>query len=158
MANATRLPIDYPGFQGRLALRPAGFWTAAAIVCDGAVAPRKGRTFTIMDSAGQPVLVQLKGLFFDPIPQVQIGGQTITLARPFAWYEYLLMALPLVLIPLGGALGGLCGAVAVYVNAQVLRMQQPLALRLGLAFLVVLGAVAVWLILALLLSMALHSG
>ncbi len=158
MASAARLPIDYPGFDGRLALRPAGFWTAAAIICDGAVAPRKGRTFTVKDSAGQPVLVQLKGFFFDPIPQVLIGGQTIVLARPFAWYEYLLMVLPLVLIPLGGALGGLCGAIAVYVNAQVLRMQQPAAVRLGLAFLVIVGAAAVWFVLALMLSMALHSG
>ncbi len=126
------------------------FWTGAAIVCDGARAPRKGRTFTVSNSAGAPVTFQLKGLFFDPIPQVVVGDQTIVLARPFAWYEYIFIVLPLALV-VGGAIGGACSAIAAYSNAQVLRMQLPAPARFGLVFLITLGAAAAWFGIALML-------
>jgi hypothetical protein len=152
MSDPAGLPIDVAGFQTRrLSLRPAGFWRGAAILCDGVPAPRKGRTFTVNNDAGAPVIVQLKGMFFDPIPQVQVGDQRIVLARPFAWYEYVLIVLPLVLVA-GGALGGACGAFAAYGNAQVLRMRQPLALRLAVAVGVAVAAALLYVGLAVLIS------
>ncbi|HEY2707734.1 MAG TPA: hypothetical protein VGI95_06745 [Caulobacteraceae bacterium] len=153
---ADPIPFDYPGFEGRrLALRPMGLMTGAAVVVDGVAAPRKGRTFTLTDNAGTPVAMRLKG-FIDPIPQIQAGERTITLARPFAWYEYVWILLPLALLIVGGFLGGLCGGVAAYVNAQVLRSSYPAVVRYGLSLLVILAAAALWLGLVILISGALH--
>ncbi len=152
---AEPLPITYPGFEGRgLALRPMGFVQGAAIVTDGKAAPRKGRTFTLSDNAGAPVAFQLKGNIFDPIPAVLVGGQTIRLARPLAWYEYVWILLPLALIVVGGLLGALCGGVAVLVNARLIRSAQPAWARYGLGLLVILAAVVAWLALAAVITLA----
>jgi hypothetical protein len=151
---AEALPIAYPGFEGRgLALRPMGFFQRAAIVCDGKAAQRKGRTFTLADNHGAPVTFKLNGNIFDPIPAVVVGGQvgsqtTIRLGRPFAWYEYVWIVLPLGLLAVGGAVGGLCGGVAMLVNARLLRSAQPAWARYGLGILVILAAVVCWLALA----------
>jgi hypothetical protein len=151
---AEPLPIAYPGFEGRgLALRPMGLWKGAAILTDGQAAPRKGRTFTVADNAGAPVTFQLKGNILDPIPAVLVGGQTIRLARPFAWYEWIWVVLPLGLL-VGGALGGLCGGVATLINARLLRSAHPAWVRYGLGLLVIAAAVIAWLVLATELSVA----
>jgi hypothetical protein len=153
---AEPLPITYPGFEGRgLALRPMGFFQGAAIVCDGQAAPRKGRSFTLTDNRGAPVVFRLNGNFFDPIPAVVVGGQTtIRLGRPFAWYEYVWIALPLALLLVGGALGAICGGVAMLINARLLRSDQPAWARYGLGVLVVVAAVIVWLLVAAVISVA----
>ncbi|HEY1425606.1 MAG TPA: hypothetical protein VGF50_02935 [Caulobacteraceae bacterium] len=152
---AEPLPINYPGFEGRgLALRPSGFVQGAAIISDGKAATRKGRTFTLSDNAGAPVTFRLKGNILDPIPAVVVGDQTIRLARPFAWYEWVWVVLPLVLVPLGGGLGGLCGGVAMLVNARLLRSARPAWVRYGLGTLVIGAAVAAFLVLGVALRVA----
>ncbi|HEY3798616.1 MAG TPA: hypothetical protein VGL58_09700 [Caulobacteraceae bacterium] len=148
MAEAT-LPIDYPCFEGRgLALKPVGLWRGAAIVCDGQPLPRKLRTFTAKNNAGADVVFKLTGIFVDPIPQVQAPDRTIQLAKPFAWYDYVVIVLPLALIGLGGALGGLCGGMAAYTNAQLLRSNLTPPIRYLAALGVMLAAGVVWLVLA----------
>ena len=143
---AEPLPITYPGFEGRgLALRPSGFFKGAAILCDGKPAPRQGRSFTLTDNGGAPVTFRLSGNIFDPIPAVVAGQSTIRLGKPFAWYEYVWIALPLALVGVGGLLGGICGAVAMLINARLLRSGQPVWARYGLGVLVIIGAVIVWL-------------
>ena len=150
---AEPLPFAFAGFEGRgLALRPMGLLTGAAIITDGVPAPRKGRTFTVADNQGAPVTFQLKGNILDPIPAVVVGGQTIRLARPLAWYEYVLIVLPLTLL-VGGILGGLCGGVAALVNARLMRSAQPAWARYALALLVMIAATLAWLVLAVLFSL-----
>jgi hypothetical protein len=153
---AEPLKITYPGFEGRgLALRPMGFFQGAAIVCDGHAAARKGRTFTLTDNGGAPVTFRLNGNFVDPIPAVVVGGQTtIRLGRPFAWHEYVWVALPLALLVVGGALGAVCGGVAMLVNARLLRSAEPAWIRYGLGLLVIVAAVIAWLVLATMITLA----
>lgn len=151
---AEPLPITYPGFEGRgLALRPSGWIKGAAIVTADAAPTRKGRTFTVSDNAGAPVVFQLKGNILDPIPAVVVGDQTIRLARPLAWYEYVWIALPLVLL-VGGALGGACGGAAMLVNARILRSNEPVWVRYALGVLVMIAAVIALFLLGALLSLA----
>ena len=153
---AEPIPIPAAGFEGRnLSLRPAGLWKGAAILCDGQPAPRKGRTFTLNNNAGAPVTMKFTGNFLDPIPRIDAGGQVIQLAPPFAWWEYVLIAMPMVLLIIGGAVGGVCGAVAAYSNAQVLRLQMPLGLRIVLCFVVLAGATVVLFCVAILLRLLL---
>jgi hypothetical protein len=152
---AEPMPITYPGFEGRgLALRPTGLWQGAAILTDGRAAPRKGRAFTVSDNAGAPVTFQLRGNGLDPVPAVLVGGQTIRLARPFAWYEWVWIVLPLSLVTVGGLIGGLCGGVAMLINARLLRSGQPAWIRYGLGIIVIVAAIAAWLTLAVAIGVA----
>jgi len=137
-------------------LRPSGLFAGAAILCDGRPATRSGRAFTVNDNQGAPVAFQLKGSIFDPIPAVQAGDRLIRFAPPLTWYEYVWIALPLALVVLGGALGGACGAAAAVINARLLRSSQPMWVRYGQGVLVILGATLVWVVLALLITMAFH--
>jgi hypothetical protein len=150
------LPIAYAGFEGRgLALRPAGLVKGAAILCDGGVVPKAGGAFVVHDNAGKAVAFTFKGALFDPIPQVMANGRDlIRAARPLTWYEYAFMALPLALIVVGGLLGGLCGGVAAYANAHLLRSSLPAVARYGLGLLVILGAALAWLVLALIITLS----
>jgi hypothetical protein len=148
------MPIAHPGFEGRgLALRPAGMWKGAGLVLDGQPVPMQGGVFLVKDNAGAQVLIKFVRSFIDPIPKLSIGGQVVTLAPPFTWYQYVFIALPLVLIPIGGLLGGLCGGVAAFVNAQLLRTHQPALVRYGLAVLMVLAALVVYLVIGVTLSL-----
>jgi hypothetical protein len=152
---AEPLPITYPGFEGRgLALRPSGWVQGAAIVCDGAAATRQGRSFTLTDNAGAPVTFQFKGNILDPIPAVVVGGQTIRFAKPFTWYEYVWVVLPLVLVLGGGVIGGLCGGAAMLINARLLRSDRPMWARYGLGALVILAAVVACLMLVTVITLA----
>ena len=149
------LPIPCPGFEGRgLSLQPAGLTKNAAVFCDGKPVPLKGRSFILNNNAGAPVTFQLKAVLLDSVPRVQVGDQLIRLTRPFTWYEYVWIALPLLLFLVGGFWSGLCGVVAGYVNAQILRSNQPAAARYGLSFLVIVAAVVAWLALAIVISLA----
>jgi len=52
---------------------------------------------------------------------VVIGDETVLLARPLAWYEYVWVGLPVLLVFAGGALGALVGVVATYTSARIFR-------------------------------------
>jgi hypothetical protein len=155
---ADPIPIPLAGFEGRgLALQPAGLWKGAVIVCDGVPAPRQGRTFTLKDNAGAPVTLKFAGAFFDPLPGIQTGGQTIRLVPAFAWWEYALIVLPILLVAVGGALGGGLGAGAAYANAQILRLRQPLGVRIMLCLVSAAAAFLLWLGVGILIYLAGHS-
>jgi hypothetical protein len=154
MSEPTTYPIAYAGFEGRgLALQPAGLWKGAQILCDGAPLPRKGRVYTVNDNSGTLVTIRFRGSFLDPIPRVVIGDQVIALAPPFAWYDYVVVALPLLLVA-GGILGGVTGAVAAFSNAKLLRSSLPASARYVLCLVSAAGAVIVYFVLAVLFSMA----
>jgi hypothetical protein len=156
--STTGWPIPFPGFEGRgLSLRPAGLWQGATIMCDGAPVPRKDGGFEAKNNQGQPVSFKL-GRGIDPIPKILAGDQSITLAPPLAWYAYVWVALPIALVVIGGLIGGVTGAVAAYLNFQVMRGQQPAGTRYLLTGLITVAAVVVFLVLAVIFTLLIHGG
>ena len=153
------LPIAYPGFEGRgLALLTAGMWKGAGLLLDGAPVPMKGGVFLVKNNAGAEVMIKFVRGFIDPIPKLRIGQDVVTLAKPFTWYQYIFIALPLSLFFLGGLLGALFGAIAAYLNAQIMRTSQPAVLRYGLCLALVVAAAVAYLIVAIPIAMMLKSG
>src|SRR2546425_11065742 len=89
------LLIKHEAFAGRgLAVRTAGFFKGPRLIIDGGEVKGKRLRFSLTDNSGHEREIRLKTNGLDPIPRVQIGAQTIELARPLAWYEYLWMAIP----------------------------------------------------------------
>jgi hypothetical protein len=136
-------PFEHTDFEGRsLALRTSGFFAAARLVVDGAeVTATKGK-FALHDNQGLARELKLKASFLDPVPKVVLDGTTITLVSPLKWYEYAWMALPVVLVFTGGALGALFGMTAAYSSARIFRSDRGLVAKYMLSGLASLGAVA----------------
>jgi hypothetical protein len=150
------LPLDVAGFEGRgLAVRPAGLWRGAALVCDGAPVRRTGAAFGLNDNSGARVAFRFGQVPFDPIPKVIVRDQVIVLAPPLAWYQYAWAALPIALIVLGGLLGGLAGAAA-FANLHIMRQPGPPWTKYAISGLVTFGAFVAYLLAASLFLLALH--
>jgi hypothetical protein len=145
-----RFPISRSGFEGQdLSVETAGFFGGARVLHNGnPVERRKGR-FPVRSNQGQEVLIRLKSNFLDPIPKVIFGDQTIVLARPLTWYEYLWIGLPVLLVLTGGALGAIVGVVATYASARIFRSDRSAIAKYALTALVSLGALVAFAVLAL---------
>lgn len=116
--------IPLEGFEGReIALHPAGFFSGPKLLVNGH-APEKGprrNQYQLYRNDGKPVTLELRNAFADSIPKVLLDGKAIKVVEPLKWYQWLWSGLPLLMLVQGGALGGLCGAVALYTNARMFR-------------------------------------
>lgn len=119
-------------------------------------APKRGE-FLLHDDNGREVVARFKNNFPDTVPQLIIGDQTVRLAEPLAWYQWIWAGAPLILILLGGAIGGAIGALGLTLNTQIMRSDQNPFLRYFLSGLVTVGVFVGWFIIAALLQSALPS-
>ncbi|MGH9805283.1 MAG: hypothetical protein ACRD4D_08940 [Candidatus Acidiferrales bacterium] len=140
-------PIPYPGFEGRgLAIRLPGLFSNPRMVLDGAEVKGEKWRYQLRDNKGVMVEAKLKSNFFDAVPKVEIGGQVLELAPPLPWYAYAWSAFPLLLIFVGGAVGGGCGALAAFANARVFRSEQGTAAKFAITAMISAAAVVVYLV------------
>jgi hypothetical protein len=140
------IPIKHQAFANRgLALRPASLFNGPQLILDGRKVKGKRLRFSVRDNSGVPCEIRLRSNYVDPVPRVQIGDQTIELARPLAWYEYVWMSFPIILVFSGGVLGAMFGVAAVYSNARTFRSNHAAAAKYVLSALVSIGAVLAYL-------------
>jgi hypothetical protein len=148
------LAIPLEGFENRrLAVQTGGLVSGPKVVIDGAPAPRQKGTYFVRNNRGEEVQVKLKPGLLDPVPRVEIAGQVLSLAKPLTWFEYVWMALPIALVFIGGALGGLCGASAVYASARVFRGGRSTGAKFAISGAYSLAAFVVWFVLAVAFNM-----
>jgi hypothetical protein len=130
------------------------FWRAQVrLWYQGQEIPRskeKGRPFLIPSPNGKPVRVQITGGGLD-LPKIDVDGTPVLLGRPLTVLEYAIGGVPLVLVFVGGAIGGVSGGVAAMFNYRVLRTATSTSTKVlgvlgisGLSFLayVVIASVA----------------
>ena len=161
MEIAFRLPIDG---SPDLTLVQSPWTGRSRLFVEGAEIPaeRRGRAryFVVPLGDGAKVEMQLKNSGIDVLPRAAIVqgdppvATPVPLARALAWWEYVLCALPLLLIPVGGALGGVIGAMAAYVNLRLMRTDLSPPLRVLAALGVLVGASVVFVIVAVAISLA----
>ena len=113
--------LHLPGFEDRKVVIKLPMWSKISVAVDGEPAPRQGKAYLLRDNSGAFVELKVMPRMLDPLPLLEYAGEELHLARPFTWYEYLWMGLPIALMFLGGALGGGLGFLGVYSNARVLR-------------------------------------
>ena len=150
------IPVNILGFQSQRISVERTFWKAH-ILLNGKRAEGKRGHYAIRNDAGEDVAVGLKFNVIDPIPKLQVGGDTIQLARPLTWYEYLWMGgIPILLVLTGGALGVLLGLAVMYTNARIFRGGRGVTAKYGLTALVsaaaFIGFVVVGVVLQLILG------
>src|SRR5262245_28121658 len=148
------IPVSLRGFEGRnLFVRTPGALSNAQLFIDGTRAQKQGRSYNLRDNEGRQVEIKVKQNFFDPIPKLQIGNELVILAEPLKWYEYVWIALPLVLVALGGALGGATGGIAAYGNSRVFRSNQSTVAKYLICGFITAGSITMFLVLAGLLQL-----
>jgi len=80
---------------------------------------------------------------------VIFGNETIVLARPLTWYEYIWIGLPILLVFAGGGIGALVGVMVTYTSARIFRSDRGALAKYGITALISVVAVVAFVILVL---------
>lgn len=131
------------------------FWLGQLrLWCLGREVPRskeKGKPFLIRGPDGTQARVHVKGGGLDYLPRIEVDGHQIPLGRPLSALEYGLGGIPLLLMFLGGAIGGMSGAIGATCNYRVLRTNAAVPMKVlgivgvsGLSFLMYLVLAALF--------------
>ena len=151
------IPLSLPGFEGRRAsLQTASFFSGAKLLENGVAVPGKKGVFRLKSNSGTEVVVRFKRRFLDPVPDVEVGGRTITIMESLRWYEYLWMGIPIVLVFTGGAIGGLFGGAAVLGSSHVFRSSQSTPSKYALTGLISVASVVGYVVIAGTLMAVMH--
>lgn len=152
--------MTIPGFENRnIMVRAGEFFHGARLFIDGIPAEKgaKRGQMLIRRNDGAVVVAQFRATnFIDPVPQLVIDGEVHSLVRPLAWYQWLWGGLPLALIFLGGALGGLAGGLALVINSRLFRSGLYGMVQYALVGLVTAGAVASYIVAASMFNLTIH--
>jgi hypothetical protein len=145
-AVAMRYPVRLEGFEGQtLEIQPGGFFSSPKVFVNHQPAPRgKGREVILRRNDGSPVIATLKPRAFGlDVPQLVVEGKTIQVTAPLKWYVWAWIAWPLLLVFVGGALGGIAGALGFTTNARIVRSKMngsaKFALTAAVSLLVVIA-------------------
>ena len=142
------IPVRLPGMEGQnIALRPANFM-APKLLLNGQPLRKEKGFFQLRSNTGSTLAVKMKGRFLDPIPNLIVGGQTIELAPALAWYQYVWLGIPIVLVFIGGGIGGFCGGMAAMTSSRVFRSDLSATMKYGITGLISLSAFIAYMVVA----------
>ncbi len=119
-----RYPVHLEGFEGQtLEIQTGGLFSGPKVFVNHQPAPKgKGREVLLRRNDGTSVAVRLKPSGFGlDVPQLVVEGKTIRAIDPLKWYVWAWIALPILLVFVGGALGGIVGALGLTTNAKIVR-------------------------------------
>jgi hypothetical protein len=116
------IELKEAAFQGQNILIRLHGIGGSQLLINGAPAAREKGFYTLTDNTGKAVKARLRHRFYDPIPLLELDGIKVKIAPDLKWYEYTWMAAPVVILLFaGGALGGICGALALIASAFIFR-------------------------------------
>lgn len=152
--------IEIPDAAGRVEVVEPGTWTGVVVEVDGRAIPKAGmfsRKYPIPTRNGRTFELEVTPDTFRGGVHVTGAGLDERLGEPIATWLAILAFLPFVLVPIGGALGGLTGGLGWGINRQIATTQSlPLPVRALLMLGVTFGAFVGWLVLAGAFALLLH--
>jgi hypothetical protein len=126
-------PIVLPGHEDlKLTLRTAGAFSSAKILYSGRLLTKTRGTFRITLPSDETISFKLKMGFDLYSPQLEFGGKVIDVVPALPTYLVVWAYLPLLMIVLGGALGGLCGGAATFGMLAVFHSRMPRSAKVAL--------------------------
>jgi hypothetical protein len=146
MANLVAL--DIPGAKSQVQIRPMGWLRGARLFQDGKRAPwhRWGKSWLVeLEDGGQVEVRYLPISLIYTLPCLEIAGRRVELGERIPTGLVVLALLPLLMVPVGGALGGALGGIGAAFNLHLARGNRGAGIKaaLMLAVLVAAGALAV---------------
>jgi hypothetical protein len=146
-----------PGFESRkVVVRSPGMFSGPQLLIDDEVVKGSWGKYALRRNDGKDVAARLVSNFIDPVPQLVVDGQTYTPIPPLPWYQLVWSGWPILLLFIGGFLGALFGALAAYSNTRVFRSNLHPALKYLITALISGAAIVLYLILAVILSLAIN--
>ena len=129
-------PFTLPGHADlNLSLRPGGVFTGAKILKDGVPIKRSKALVLVPLPDGSSLELKIKVEFDMCTPKILFAGQEIEIMPPLPAFWVVWAYLPLLLIFMGGAIGGLCGGAAAAGTLSALRSDMPRGARIAIAIL-----------------------
>jgi len=119
-----RYPVHLDGFEGQtLEIQPGSLFSGPKVFVNHEPASKgKGREILLRRNDGASVVARLKPSVFGlDVPHLVVEGKTIRAVDPLKWYVWVWIALPILLVFVGGALGGIVGALGLTTNARIVR-------------------------------------
>jgi len=149
--------VTLAGFEKkRLEVVPSGL-TGPQLLLNGQKLVADKKEYRIADDTDAQRIIRFRNVFpLDPIPILQVDGQDVHVARPLTAVEKTWLVIPFALIAVGGALGGLLGALAAMANSRVLRGSGSVPMQHLKCLGVTIGAAIIYVILASVVQMAFH--
>jgi hypothetical protein len=117
------------------------------------ISKREKRRYAVTDDSGAQILIQIKGSLIDPVPTLVIDDETVKLAEPLQWYEYAWSGMPILLMFVDGALGGLVGGVASIANGRIFRSGRRSIEQYAMAAVITVTPVAIYYVAAIALRL-----
>jgi hypothetical protein len=153
-----RYTVNLAGLADRKVEVESSVFRAPRVLVDGQPAPKgpKRAQFLVRGTDGRDSVLELKTKVPDPVPQVLWAGQTIKLEESLKWYQWVWSGVPLLLLFLGGAIGGVVGGVAVTLNVRILRSRMSGTGRYAVTALVSVAAFGIYLAIARTALTAIH--
>jgi hypothetical protein len=150
-----RIEVKHPAFKmRRLEVEPASFLAGPKLFLNDVLQKHKGSQYTIASDSGQELPVKVLFNFLDPIPKLKIADDTLLLAKPLQWYEYVWIGIPMLLVFFGGAVGGFIGAGSTVINGRIFRSDRRASAKYGLAVVTTIGATATFFAIAVAIQIA----
>lgn len=147
------------GFEGQNMEVRVSFWTGPKLLVNNEPAPKgnKRGQMLLQRNDGRQVIAtwrpQLGG--FD-VPQLIVDGKVTNLVEPLKWYEWLWGGLPILLLFVGGAIGGLVGGLGFVINTKIFRTEMSGVLKFLVSGIISFMAVVAYFVAALLLTLLLN--
>lgn len=144
-----KYPLTINGFEGQSLEVQTSALAGTKLLVNGQP-PAKGAKrgeMLLRRTDGTEVTAKWKPVFMGwDTPQLDLGGQVVTVVAPLKWYEWLWSALPVLLVFVGGFIGAVAGVIAVSINTRIFRSPMHGALRYLLTAAVSLITVVVYVV------------
>lgn len=141
--------VHIPGSEGQqISVQISNGFSAPRLFVNGQPAPPgpKPGQYLLRRNDGTEMIAYFKGAFPDPIPVLMVDETSHRLVEPLTWYQWIWAGVPLILIFLGGAIGGLLGGAATTINAYLFRAPYSSVIRYILVALVSLTTFVLWMV------------
>jgi hypothetical protein len=147
------------GFEGQDIEILVSFWTGAKLLVNGEKAekgPKRGQMLLKRNDGKEVIAIWKPKMFGFDVPQLEVDGKTVELAKPLTWQQWLFAGSPVVILLLGGALGAAIAMVGVYLNVKIFRSELSDVLKYVLALVVTAALIIGYLIFSILLVLLLR--
>ena len=142
-------PISIDGVAGPIVVTTNALWGRPAVTVGAVPAPRTGkRQYALPAVTGGTVEATVRSAFADPYPIVEVNGVQHRTGPSVPGALRVLAPLPILLIAVGGALGGLIGALGFVANLAVARTRTSSVVKALIMVGVSVIAYFVWLVIA----------
>ena len=150
-------PITIDGVAGPVVVATNALWGRPVVTVFGQAAPRVNRReYALPAVGGGAVHATLRSRLADPYPTVEVNGIRHRTGPKVPAVLQVLALLPIVLVSIGGAIGGLIGAMGVLANLAIARTRIPSAGKALIMIGVGVIAALVWIVIAAALSRAIN--